>query len=91
MDRPAFKITKDSPGSDAAAEYAAAMAVGSIVFAEKGRIFFLLFCNCDELQGIKLPTLHSFGTELFAYYILSQDRRRDITDVHIFFNLVTLI
>jgi hypothetical protein len=36
MDRPAFKITASKPGSDVAAEYAAAMAVGSIVFKYKG-------------------------------------------------------
>jgi hypothetical protein len=36
MDRPAFKITASKPGSDVAAEYAAAMAVGSIVFKDKG-------------------------------------------------------
>lgn len=36
MDRPAFKITESKPGSDVAAEYAAAMAVGSMVFKEKG-------------------------------------------------------
>lgn len=36
MDRPAFKITASKPGSDVAAEYAAAMAVGSMVFKERG-------------------------------------------------------
>lgn len=36
VDRPAFKITASKPGSDIAAEYAAAMAVGSIVFKRKG-------------------------------------------------------
>ena len=38
MDRPAFKITASKPGSDIAGEYAAAMAIGSIVFKEKGII-----------------------------------------------------
>jgi hypothetical protein len=36
IDRPAFKITASKPGSDVAAEYAAAMAVGSFVFKYKG-------------------------------------------------------
>jgi len=36
MDRPAFKITASKPGSDVATEYAADMAVGSIVFKDKG-------------------------------------------------------
>lgn len=36
MDRPSYKITASKPGSDAAGEYAAAMAVGSIVFKDKG-------------------------------------------------------
>jgi len=40
MDRPAFKITASKPGSDVAAEYAAAMAVGSMVFKERGSKFF---------------------------------------------------
>ncbi|CAC5418200.1 E3.2.1.4 [Mytilus coruscus] len=39
MDRPAFKITATNPGSDVAAEYAAAMAVGSMVFKEKDPAF----------------------------------------------------
>jgi hypothetical protein len=39
MDRPAFKITASKPGSDVAGEYAAAMAIGSIVFKEKGMMF----------------------------------------------------
>ncbi|XP_063408594.1 endoglucanase E-4-like [Mytilus trossulus] len=38
-DRPAFKITASKPGSDVAAEYAAAMTVGSLVFKDKDPAF----------------------------------------------------
>lgn len=36
MARPAFKIDASHPGSDVAMETAAAMAAGSLAFAEKG-------------------------------------------------------
>ena len=36
MDRPAFKIDPDNPGSDLAAEVAAAMAAGSMAFRPTG-------------------------------------------------------
>jgi hypothetical protein len=43
MDRPAFKITASRPGSDVAAEYAAAMAAGSIVFKDKGTYYLNIY------------------------------------------------
>ncbi|XP_069120274.1 endoglucanase E-4-like [Argopecten irradians] len=39
MARPSYKITADNPGSDVAAEYAAAMAAGYIAFKEKDPAF----------------------------------------------------
>lgn len=39
MERPAFKITESNPGSDIAAEYAAAMAAGYMVFKDKDPAF----------------------------------------------------
>ena len=38
MDRPAYKIDADHPGSDVAGEIAAAFAAGSIVYADEGKI-----------------------------------------------------
>lgn len=43
IDRPAFKITASRPGSDVAAEYAAAMAAGSIVFKDKGTYYLNIY------------------------------------------------
>ncbi len=36
MDRPAYKLDTSKPGSDLAAEMAAAMAAGSLAFQNKG-------------------------------------------------------
>lgn len=36
MSRPSYYVDKNRPGSDVAGETAAAMAAGSIVFADKG-------------------------------------------------------
>lgn len=38
MQRPAYKITPSSPGSDVAGETAAAMAAGSIAFKTKSNV-----------------------------------------------------
>jgi hypothetical protein len=51
MGRPAYKVTPGSPGSDVTGNTAAALAVGSIVFKQKGMkrksilIIFILFLN----------------------------------------------
>ncbi|CAG2243608.1 E3.2.1.4 [Mytilus edulis] len=45
MDRPSFKVTSDKPGSDVAGEYAAAMAVASIVFKDKDPAFSIKLLN----------------------------------------------
>ncbi|CAC5367752.1 E3.2.1.4 [Mytilus coruscus] len=45
MDRPSFKVTSDKPGSDVAGEYAAAMAVASIVFKDQDPTFSAKLLN----------------------------------------------
>ena len=42
MDRPAYKLTTSKPGSDLAAETAAAMAAGYMVFRNEGRFYALV-------------------------------------------------
>lgn len=39
-ERPSFKVTAHNPGSDVAAEYAAAMASGYLAFKDKGKRLF---------------------------------------------------
>ncbi|XP_063436572.1 endoglucanase F-like [Mytilus trossulus] len=45
MARPSFKVTSDKPGSDIAGEYAAAMAVASMVFKDKDPAFSAKLLN----------------------------------------------
>ncbi|CAG2205325.1 E3.2.1.4 [Mytilus edulis] len=45
MARPSFKVTSDKPGSDVAGEYAAAMAVASMVFKDKDPAFSAKLLN----------------------------------------------
>ena len=45
MSRPAYKITANRPGSDIAAEYAAAFAVSHLVFKERGKWVLLTFMS----------------------------------------------
>ena len=72
MDRPAFKITATNPGSDVAAEYAAAMAVGSMVFKEKGRYLirsdkiYIHICHiCSAMFLLQIVVRYSFTYYLF--------------------------
>ena len=41
MNRPAYKLTTSKPGSDLAAETAAAMAAGYMVFKQSGRSLYI--------------------------------------------------
>ncbi|CAC5412493.1 E3.2.1.4 [Mytilus coruscus] len=50
MDRKAFKINARKPGIDVAGEYAAAMAVGSMVFKKKNTFHFSSYYYGDELS-----------------------------------------
>ncbi|XP_071145715.1 endoglucanase G-like [Mytilus edulis] len=72
MDRPAFKITATNPGSDVAAEYAAAMAVGSMVFKEKDPAFSSkLLTHAKQLYDFAKTYKGVYSTsvpEAAAYY-----------------------
>ncbi|XP_052083221.1 endoglucanase G-like [Mytilus californianus] len=72
MDRPAFKITETNPGSDVAAEYAAAMAVGSMVFKEKDPVFSAkLLAHAKQLYDFAKTYKGIYSTsvpEAAAYY-----------------------
>jgi len=61
MDRPAFKITASRPGSDVAAEYAAAMAAGSIVFKDKGTYYLNIYHS-------RMHFLYIFKTTVMLVY-----------------------
>ena len=45
ISRPAYKITANRPGSDIAAEYAAAFAVSHLVFKERGKWVLMTFVS----------------------------------------------
>lgn len=74
MDRPAFKITASKPGSDVAAEYAAAMAVGSMVFKERDPAFSAkLLTHAKELYEFakKYKGIYSESVNAAAAYYRS--------------------
>ncbi|XP_063408599.1 endoglucanase G-like [Mytilus trossulus] len=72
MDRPSYKITASKPGSDAAGEYAAAMAVGSIVFKDKDPAFSAkLLTHAKQIYDFAKTYKGKYSasvTEAAAYY-----------------------
>ncbi|KAK3104432.1 hypothetical protein FSP39_001893 [Pinctada imbricata] len=77
--RPAYKIDSKHPGSDIAGEYAAAMAVGYLVFKEKDPIFARsLLDHAKQINEFALNYKGKFSDSIHACQWILQDWMGDI-------------
>lgn len=82
MARPAFKITSSKPGSDVAAEYAAAMAAGYLAFKDKDQAFATkLLTHAKQIYAfaLKYKGLYSTSVNQAAAYYRSNAYEDDLT------------